>query len=198
MNIWDERYGAAGFLYGTEPNDFLKAEAGRIPPGEVLCLAEGQGRNAVYLARQGYAVTAVDASAVGLAKLEELARPHNLRIATVASDLARYEIEPGAWDAIVSIWCHVPPPVRRPLHAASVAGLKPGGWMILEAYHPRQLQYKTGGPPVPELTMTLEALRQELAGLEFVLAQELDREVHEGTGHHGKGAVVQVAARKGA
>ena len=198
MNPWDERYSISEFYYGTEPNDFLKEHASKIKKGgKVLCLAEGEGRNAVYLAKLGYEVTAVDQSSVGLKKLNELARENGVTVITVVADLADYSIVPGNWDAVVSIWCHVPPVLRKKLHASVVKGLKSGGLMILEAYEPRQLEFKTGGPPVAELMMKVVDLRNELSGLDFLIAHEIERDVQEGKGHFGLSAVTQVLARKG-
>ena len=194
--MWDERYSADEYIYGTEPNEFLAGVASQIPGGKVLCLAEGEGRNAVYLAGLGYEVTAVDASGVGLKKAQRLAKERGVKIRTIVSDLGEFEIEPDSWDGIVSIFCHVPPAIREPLHRKVVAGLRSGGMLVLEAYRPKQIEYGTGGPPVPELTMTLEGLRKELEGLEFKHAEELDRDVTEGLYHTGIGAVVQVVAVK--
>lgn len=145
-NTWNERYDTEEFVYGREPNAFLAGVSAMMPPGDVLCLAEGEGRNAVFLARQGHRVLAVDASAVGLSKAARLAEEHGVRIETLTTDLADLVIEPGRWDAIVSIFCHVPPPVRRVLHRQAVAGLRPGGLFVLEAYTPAQLELRTGGP----------------------------------------------------
>jgi SAM-dependent methyltransferase len=195
-NFWDERYASSAYAYGTEPNDFVAAMAARIPAGPVLCLAEGEGRNAVFLARRGHAVTAVDGSAVGLAKAQALAAARGVAITTLAADLADYAIAPGAWAGIVSTWAHLPPPLRRRVHAQAVAGLRPGGVFLLEAYTPAQLAFGTGGPKQPELCMTLAALRAELAGLEFEVAREFERDVVEGTHHTGRAAVVQVLARR--
>ena len=196
-NPWNERYAAAEYYYGTEPNDFLKENVRLVRAvGKVLCLAEGEGRNAVYLASQGLDVTAVDGSSVGLAKMERLAASKGVTIRSIVSDLSDYRIETSSWDAIVSIWCHVPPSLREKLHHAVVGGLRPGGILILEAYHPRQLEFKTGGPPDPALMMTLPDLRRELTGLEWVFAREIEREVHEGKGHFGMSAVTQLVGRK--
>lgn len=194
--MWDERYGQPGYAYGTEPNDFLVSVAGHIPKGPVLCIAEGEGRNAVFLARQGHSVTAVDASSVGLGKAEALARQHGVELETVVADLASYAIEPGAWAGIVSIWCHLPQPLRARVHRAAVAGLRPGGAFVLEAYTPAQLAFGTGGPKTTDLLFRLDELRQELAGLELVHAAEVEREIHEGTFHEGRSAVVQVLGIK--
>lgn len=196
MNFWDSRYSEPGFVYGTEPNEFLVSAARHIPKGRVLCLAEGEGRNAVYLASLGYDVTGVDSSAVGMKKSVELAKSRNVTITTVVADLAEFIIEPNRWNGIVSIFCHLPPELRARIHHASVAGLRPGGAFVLEAYTPRQLVLKTGGPQSLELMMTLEVLREELRGLELVEAREIERVVNEGHFHRGPGAVVQVVGIK--
>ncbi len=194
---WDARYSAEGFFYGLDPNDFLRAEAHRISAGgSVLCLAEGEGRNAVYLAEQGFAVTAVDGSPVGLKKLNQLAAGKGVTVKTICADLADFDMGVTQWDAIVSIWCHLPPALRADVHKRCVAALKPGGFLILESYTPRQLEYKTGGPPVAEMMMTLGGLRSELDGLEFLHEADIDRVIHEGKGHEGKSAVVQLVARR--
>jgi SAM-dependent methyltransferase len=193
---WNERFAAAHYVYGTDPNEFVAAMAAQIPPGPVLCLAEGEGRNAVFLAQRGHPATAVDASPVGRAKAQALAEARGVAIMTVAADLAQYAIVPGAWAGIVATWAHLPPPLRRAVFASVVEGLQPGGLFILEAYTPAQLAFGTGGPKDPELCMTLAGLRDELAGLEFVIGREFERDVIEGSGHTGRGAVVQVAARR--
>ncbi len=195
--IWDQRYATEEYVYGTEPNAFLaEAVADLKPPGRVLCLAEGEGRNAVFLAQRGFDVLAVDASGVGLAKAEILARQRGVRIATEIADLDGYSLEPGAWDLIVSIFCHLPAAMRRRLHAQVAQGLRPGGRLILEAYTPAQLAFGTGGPPDATLMVTLPSLRTELPGLRFEWARECERDVHEGRLHSGRGAVVQLIASR--
>ena len=194
--MWDARYSAEEYVYGTIPNDFLFEKSHYIKGPKVLCLAEGEGRNAVYLAREGYDVFAVDASAVGLEKAEILADESYVNITTQVADLAYYEISCEGWDGIVSIFCHLPPSIRKPLHRKVVEGLKPGGVFILEAYRPKQLKFKTGGPPESEFMMSLSDLKEELAGLVFSHDAELDREVSEGRLHTGLGAVVQLVGTK--
>ena len=190
--MWDERYSQPSFAYGTEPNEFLATAADQIPAGPVLTLGEGEGRNAAYLAGLGHRVVAVDQSEVGLAKARRLAADRGLTIETVCADLAGYPLEPGAWAGIVSIFCHLPRRIRLPLYAAIVRGLRPGGILVLEAYTPSQIERGTGGPQDPDMLMTLAGLREELAGLDFVHARELAREVREGAYHTGFASVVQV------
>ncbi|QDT95572.1 class I SAM-dependent methyltransferase [Gimesia aquarii] len=189
--MWDEKFDTKHYVYGTEPNDFLKVQFGIIPIGKVLCLAEGEGRNAVFLAQQGYHVTAVDASIVGLEKAKRLADENNVCIEFIHADLENYDPGENQWDGIVSIFCHIPDPIRKKLHQKVVKGLKSNGVLLLEAYTPDQLKHKTGGPPTEEMMMSKALLEKELAGLKFRHLLELEREVIEGTNHFGIGAVVQ-------
>lgn len=193
---WDERYSEPGYTYGTEPNEFVAAMAGRIPPGRILSLAEGEGRNAVYLASLGYQVTGVDGSDVGLRKARELAAERGVTITTIQADLSTFEIEENQWDGIVASYCHLPSAIRTPLFRAAVRGLKPGGVFVLEAYSKEQLSYGTGGPQSPDMLMSLDDLTQELAGLEFVHAVTVVRDVREGSRHTGLASVVQVLGVK--
>jgi len=194
--FWNNRFAAPHFIYGETPNAFVAEMASQIPAGPVLCLAEGEGRNAVHLATLGHRVTAVDQSEAGLAKARQLAVARGVEIETVLADLENFTIEPGAWSGIIATFAHLPPPLRRRIHAQVVTGLRPGGVFILEAYTPAQLAFDTGGPKNPELLMTLAGLRDELAGLELLAGREIEREIIEGDGHTGRGAVVQILARR--
>lgn len=194
--FWENRYAAPDFVFGTEPNDFLRSVAPEIPAGPVLCLAEGEGRNAVFLATRGHRVTAVDQSTTGLAKARALAAHRGVPLQTIVADLSDFPIAPGAWSGAVAIFMHLPPALRRTVLARTAAGLKPGGVLVLECYTPAQIAFGTGGPKDPALLPTLAGLREELAGLEFVIGQEIERDVQEGGGHTGRSAVVQVLARQ--
>jgi SAM-dependent methyltransferase len=193
---WNERYAAEHYFYGEAPNAFLVEKAPYIPAGPVLCLAEGEGRNAVHLATLGHRVTAVDQSEAGLAKARRLAAARGVEVKTVVADLEDFAIESGIWAGIVAVFAHLPPATRRKVHAEAARGLSPGGVFLLEAYTPAQLERGTGGPKSPELLMNLTDLRKELAGLEFLVAREIERDVIEGDGHTGRGAVVQILARR--
>jgi SAM-dependent methyltransferase len=195
--MWNDRYSTPDYVYGTEPNDFLAAVATRIVPGgRVLSIADGEGRNGVYLASLGFDVTTVDSSPVGVAKAQRLAESRGVHVNAIVADLADFEFAPNSWDGIVSIFCHLPPPLRRRVHQQVVRGLAPGGIYVLEGYSVQQLSHGTGGPKSAELLLTLEAVRAELEGLELVHAVEMEREVNEGALHWGLSAVVQVIARK--
>jgi len=194
---WDQRYSEPGYAYGTDPNEFLAASLKYLPAGgKVLCLADGEGRNSVFLARQGFEVTAVDSSAIGMKKTGDLAKEYGVQVHTVVADLAEFTFAPEQYDAIISIFCHLPPPLRKSVHNSIPSSLKDGGIFLLEGYTPKQLQYGTGGPPVRELLMNLGDIQEELSKLKALHATELDREIHEGRLHTGIGAVVQLIAQK--
>lgn len=197
--FWDERFGAEEYAYGKAPNDFLRESAHLIPEGPILALAEGEGRNAVFLAERGHAVVAVDQSKEGLKKARQLAEERGVSLELIARDLAELEFgekEHERYAGIVSIFAHLPPSLRREVHARVVRSLLPGGVFILEAYAPAQLAYGTGGPKDPALLASLDELRAELSGLEFEIAREVVREISEGKFHQGKSATVQIVAKK--
>ena len=194
---WDARYAETGWAFGLEPNDFLREQVAALPArGRVLCLAEGEGRNAVWLAQQGFDVTGVDTSGVGLAKARALAESRGVTIATIVADLATFDPGVEAWDAIVSIFAHVPADVRRRVHAAIPRALRPGGVLLLEAYRPSQLAQGTGGPPDDARMLDLDRLRAELGTLTWTLAREVERDVIEGRYHTGRAHTVQLVARR--
>ena len=194
--MWDERYSEDAYAFGTEPNDFLRASLDMLPDGTALCIGDGEGRNGVWLAEQGFAVTSVDASSVGMAKARALAHQRGVAISTVHADLAEFDIGHSRWDVVISIFCHLPPPLRRRVHRDIVAGLRPGGVFVLEAYTPAQIAFGTGGPETADMTMPLASLRPELPGLTLLHGEELERDVHEGRYHNGHSAVVQLLVIK--
>jgi SAM-dependent methyltransferase len=194
--MWNERYAGDDYVYGTEPNSFLAEHAQRLA-GPVLSLAEGEGRNAVFLAALGLEVLGVDLSDVGLAKAQKLAAARGVTIRTEVADLGLYEPSANTFGAVISIFAHLPSNIRRRLYPRVERSLKPGGVMLLEAYTAAQLPKTTGGPKDPDMLMSAAGLRKEFPELEVILAQELDRDVKEG-GHRlgGVGSVVQFIARK--
>jgi SAM-dependent methyltransferase len=194
---WDERFSQPGFFYGTEPNDFLRDHAQVFKPGgKILCLGEGEGRNSVYLAQKGFEVTAVDWSSKAFDKLSQLEKERKVEVKKVVSDLADFPIGKNEWDGIISIWCHLSKDLWRELFQKITAGLKPNGLFLLEHYTPKQLQFKTGGPPTADLMTTLQELKTELKTLEILVGQEIERDIQEGKGHFGQSAVVQYLGRK--
>jgi SAM-dependent methyltransferase len=193
--FWDARYGGSDYFYGTEPNTFL-ADHAHLLAGPVLSLAEGEGRNAVFLAGLGLSVLGVDRSDVGLRKARALADARGVTIETCVADLAGFEPPAHAFGAVVSISAHLPDAVRRVLYPRVERALRPGGVLLLEAYAEGQLGRDTGGPQNLELLMSEAKLRAEFPALTPVLLREIDRDVREGTGHTGLASVVQFIARK--
>jgi SAM-dependent methyltransferase len=194
--MWDERYSAEEYAYGKTPNEFLVENVNCIPKGKVLSLAEGEGRNAVFLAKQGCSVTAVDASLAGLNKARKLAEENDVVIEFIHADLADYDLGENKWDGIISIFCPLPSSLRKELYQKVIKGLKPNGVFLLEAYTPDQLRHGTGGGNSVDVMQTTESLSLELAGLKFERLTELERDVIEGIYHTGLGAVVQAIATK--
>jgi 2-polyprenyl-3-methyl-5-hydroxy-6-metoxy-1,4-benzoquinol methylase len=192
MNQWDERFAGEEFVYGTEPNRWLQANASRIAPkGRVLCLGEGEGRNAVWLAEQGFAVDAVDASSVGLQKALRLAASRKVTITTILADLAQYSPAAGQYDAVVLIFVHLPPDLRSRVHSLAQAALKPGGVLIVEAFTPRQLPRSSGGPKKPEMLFEVAMLRADFPAVVWDGLEEVETDLGEGTLHRGLASVVR-------
>jgi SAM-dependent methyltransferase len=195
--MWDQRYGQPGYLFGTEPADFLKREAARIPAGaRVLCVADGEGRNSVYLAGQGHQVTAFDASDVAVQKARKLAAE---RAATL--DFLVSGVETWNWDqrhdAVVAVFVQfAPPDLRRRMFDWMARAVAPGGLLLLHGYAPRQVGYGTGGPPTADNMYTTEMLRKAFEGLDILRLEDYDAEIDEGPGHSGKSALIDLVARK--
>ena len=160
--MWDKRYSGDEFAYGKDPNKFLEEHYEAIPRGRVLSLAEGEGRNAVFLAKMGYSVSAVDGSGVGLKKAEKWAEENGVKIDLVHADLNSYEIGENEWEGIVSIFCPLPSMPRKKMHRKVVHGLKPGSVFLVEAYTPAQLTYGTGGGQSEDAMTSKESLVQDL------------------------------------
>lgn len=196
-NFWHQRFDQESYFYGTEPNDFLRENITIFPAkGRILSIGEGEGRNAVFLAEQGFEVTAIDSAASGLEKARKLAAERNVSIETQCVDLNDYVFEENHWDGIIAIFCHLPPLLRQQVHKQISQALKPDGVFLLEAYHPDQLTFKTGGPSNKELLYEASYLQQDLDGLRLLRLKETQRTITEGEGHNGISAVVQLIAKK--
>lgn len=193
--MWNQRYGSDEYAYGIEPNSFL-AQNAKILVGPVLCLAEGEGRNAVFLASLGLDVLGVDGSEVGLAKAQKLAATRGVSIRTEVADLATYEPPENFFGSVVAISAHLPSEVRKRLHRLVERALKPGGIILLEAYTKAQISRNTGGPKDPDMLMARVEIENEFPNCEPLLSQEIEREVIEGRFHTGLASVLQFIARK--
>lgn len=197
--FWNDRYSQPDYAYGVEPNDFLKASLDFFPDrARVLCPGEGEGRNAVFLARSGHEVHAVDFSSAGQEKALKLAEENHVSIDYTVSDINDFDFGQTRWDAIVSIFAHTDPDTRRRTLQKSLNALKTGGVFVMEAYHPEQIArgYGTGGPKDIEWTVSLDDLVPCFAGQKIIHQLETERAVHEGHAHSGRAFVTQFICRK--
>jgi SAM-dependent methyltransferase len=195
---WDERFAAPGYRFGTAPNRFLEAQKHRLMKGQrALAVADGEGRNGVWLARQGLEVTSVDISPVGQAKGRALAQEAGVAMEVIEADLASWAWPAAAYDVVVAIFIQfAPPPVRAGIFAGMRRALKPGGLLILEGYRPKQLEYGTGGPPQAENMYTRALLETAFAGMEILHLAEYDADIAEGSGHKGMSALIDLVAKQ--
>ncbi len=195
--FWDARYGEPGYAYGTAPNAFLVGQRAHLRRGmRALAVADGEGRNGVWLAEQGLEVLSVDASQVGLRKARELAATRGVELRTECVDLAHWDWPVATFDVLASIFVHFPPAVRARLHGAMYRALTPGGLLILEAFTPAQLRYQSGGPRSVEMLYSAELLRGDLPAGELLLLEETETELDEGPYHRGRAAVVRLLLRR--
>lgn len=198
--MWDERFGQDDYVYGEEPNSFLVEQLGRPElsdlSGTVLCLAEGEGRNAVYMASQNHRVTCVDLSSVGLDKAKKLALKKQVKLTTIQADLATFEPFESAYDAVVMIFAHTPSSVRERVLKNARLALKPGGYLILEGYTVDQIGRGTGGPNDPDMMFYRDEVETVFARDHVLLCAETVRDIREGSLHTGPGAVLQCVVRK--
>ncbi len=196
-NFWNDRYASDELVYGDAPNDFLALMRERMPKsGHAIDIGSGQGRNALYLASLGLDVLAVDQSDVGLRTAQRLADERGFTLRTQAADLRDFDVEPGSVDVVSSIFVHLPPALRTPLHQRIQTWLRPGGVFVLEAFAPDQIARGTGGPKDPDRYAPLETYLGELKGLTIEHGATLVRVVTEGRFHTGEANVVQVLGRK--
>jgi SAM-dependent methyltransferase len=197
--FWNEKFKAQEHLYGTNPNAYIKQKSPLIKvQGRVLCLGEGEGRNALFLAKAGHDVTAIDASEVGLDKARKLTEYHGHTITTLHMDLAEWEPQAEAFDAVTASYLHLPQPLRGEVFAKAVATLRPGGVFIGEFFSTAQLAYTSGGPKLPELLYSVEDMQKNLEpqAVEIIeLIQEITH-LDEGTGHRGEASVVRILFKK--
>ncbi len=197
-SMWDERYAGEEYLFGTEPNAFLVSQQSLLQPGmSCLAVADGEGRNGVWLAQQGLQVLSVEASSVALDKARRLAAQRGVQIEVEQADLEHWQWGESRFDMVAAIFIQFAAPALRAQMFENIKRcLKPGGLLLLQGYTPRQLEYKTGGPPVAE-NMYTEALLQEFfSDMVWLHFAEHDGIIHEGAGHYGMSALIDLVARK--
>ncbi|MDP1535342.1 MAG: class I SAM-dependent methyltransferase [Rubrivivax sp.] len=195
---WNRRFGADGFLFGNAPNDWLRRHAGVWSAGDkVLSVADGEGRNSVWLAGCGLQVDAFDIAEVGVAKARGFAAEQGVAVNFEVADVDSYAWPQGSCDGVAAIFVQfADPALRARMFAHIVAALKPGGTLVLQGYTPRQLEYRTGGPPFASHLYTPELLREAFAELDITELTEYEAELAEGTGHKGRSALIGMVARR--
>ena len=196
--MWDERFNTPEYIFGTEPADFVRREVGRLTvPSGILCVADGEGRNSVYLAKAGHRVTAMDGSPVAIAKAQKLATERGADVALQAADIARWDWAQAQYDAVFAVFIQfAPPALRDAIFAGMVRTLKPGGLLFLHGYTPAQLAHGTGGPRVLDQLYTADLLSKSFAGMKVLKLTEYEAELSEGKGHSGRSALIDLVARK--
>lgn len=196
--FWNDRFAGEEYLFGTEPNAFLASQRQRLKPGmRALAIADGEGRNGVFLARQGLDVLSTDFSPVALAKAEKLAAGAGVALKTECVDLGNWDWGGPRFDVVAAIFIQFMGPTERSRMFAHIKQvLVPGGLLLLEGYRPKQLDYGTGGPSQVENLYTRELLEREFADMEILHLAEYDAEVNEGTRHKGMSALIDLVARK--
>jgi SAM-dependent methyltransferase len=196
--FWEEKYAGEQYRFGVSPNAFLAAHVARLKPGlRALALADGEGRNGVWLARQGLEVVSVDISRRGIAKANALAAAHGVELDTRQGDLSAWDMGEAAFDVVVAIFIQFAgPDLRARLFAGIKRALRPGGLLILQGYRPEQIEYGTGGPPFAENMYTEELLRDAFGDFEIEHLESHDDVIHEGSGHDGLSALIDLTARK--
>jgi SAM-dependent methyltransferase len=195
---WETRYAAPGYHFGKAPNAFLEGKAHLLKAGQkALSIADGEGRNSVFLAELGLDVVAMDFSPTALAKARALAEERGVAVRFEQADLETWTWPVAEFDVVVAIFIQFcPPSLRARVFESMKRALKPGGLVLMQGYRPEQIKYKTGGPSRMEQLYTRALLEQSFADCAMVEIEEYDREVREGAGHGGMSALIDLVARK--
>lgn len=196
--MWNDHYSAPGYLFGTDPARFLKREAGRLIAGQTaLCVADGEGRNSVFLAEKGLKVTAMDASDVAVNKARALADIKGVRVDFHVADIATWAWDAQQYNVVVGIFFQFAgPALRDAIFAGMVRALAPGGLLLLHGYTPAQLAHNTGGPRVLENLYTADLLADRFKDLDLLHLTEYEADLAEGSRHVGPSALIDLVAQK--
>ena len=200
LDFWEARFAGAGdgYLFGTAPNDFLRREAYRLTPGSrVLSVADGEGRNSVFLAAQGHHVDALEFAPSAVSKAKALAKAQQVSVNHIEADAYTWQWPSARYDAVAAIFIQFAPPAERAtLFQRILAALKPGGLLLLQGYTPKQLEYGTGGPPNVENLYTEAEIRTAFAAHTIHVLRVHEAVIDEGPGHRGMSALMDVVVEK--
>lgn len=196
--FWDQRYAVEGYIFGTSPNAFLVSQAARLQPGQsALAVADGEGRNGVWLAQQGLQVLSVDSSGVAQAKARKLATERGVTLQFETADMLGWDWSDARFDVIAAIFIQFADAQGRARQFEGIRrALKPGGLLLLQGYTPRQLEYKTGGPSAPENLYSEPMLREWFGDWDIQHLREHDDVINEGSHHAGMSALIDLVAYK--
>jgi SAM-dependent methyltransferase len=193
--FWDERYAEPHFVYGEAPNVYFENSLKDLSPGKILLPCEGEGRQAVHAAAQGWEVLAFDQSSTGRNKAMQLAATRQVQFTYALADATTFSATPH-FDAVALIFAHLPALLRADFHRNMAAALRPGGWLILEGFNPEQLQFQSGGPRDLSMLFTEAMLRSDFEDLEISSLEQKHTTLNEGPYHQGPAAVIRLLARK--
>lgn len=195
-SFWDDRYSAAEYVYGEDPNVFFAEQLKKLTPGKIILPCDGEGRNAVYAALLGWEVLAFDSSEAGKIKAEKLAQKKNVKIDFIIGDALTINYTQKSVDVVALIYAHLPAQVRKRLNNAAVSWLKPGGRIILEAFNPNQIGNLSGGPKEVSMLLTEQIIKEDFGSLQVKLLQMVETELYEGEFHKGKADVLRFIGQK--
>ncbi len=198
QQTWNARYARDDFHFGEEPNAFLRTNSHYLKAKQsVLCVADGEGRNSVFLAEQGVEVTAFDFAPNAIAKAKQFAARRGVHVDHQLGDIFTWDWAAATYDAVVAVFIQfIPPSDRDPVFAGMKGAVKPGGLFLLEGYRPEQVDYRTGGPPRREHMYTREWLESQFADWDILELKTYDAIIREGQGHNGMSALIDLVARK--
>lgn len=195
-NFWNERYSVKEYIYGEEPNVFFAEQLSKLKPGVIILPCEGEGRNAVFAASNGWRVNAFDSSEAGKMKALQLAHRKGVSIEYVVEDALAVDYSANSADVVAFIYAHFPPATRKAVLQKATTWLKPAGKIILEAFNPNQLQNDTGGPKDVSMLYTEDIIREDFSGMKIELLQTLRTELSEGKYHEGISDIVRFVGAK--
>lgn len=198
--FWDDKFDRRDYRYGTKPNPFVAATLPEVvpPPATVLCVGDGEGRNGVWCAEQGYQTTSLEPSAVGIKKITALAEERGVELEVLHDQMPSEAVDDNSFDVVVLSFIHTPPSLRPKVHQACADVLRPGGALLLEGFTPAQREQNrtSGGPPNIDLLFTPEMLREDFQSLQIEQLSEEVVELDAGSGHRGIADVVRLIARR--
>lgn len=196
IEFWNERYAKDEFIYGTEPNEFLREQLVNLPIGKIILPCDGEGRNAVFAAKLGWQVNAFDYSSSAKDKAKLLAKQEDVRFDYEVADIYEKEFKENSADLVALIYAHFPAELRKIAHKKAIKWLKPGGKLILEAFNPKQINNDSGGPKNIEMLYTEEILKEDFKDLTIEKLESLETNLSEGDFHKGKADVIRLIAIK--